>query len=454
LKKKLHIGFDDTDSLKGSCTTHLASVIVTEIFDQVSFLDIPNLIRLNPNIPYKTRGNGAVALRVSGEKADLENCKEIVISFTKKLARVEDENTNPGIVFLKGDVPSNVKKFSLRAMWDVIAIKEVETFQEQKGIELIKFGNGRGRIGSLGAIGNELYDDFTYEHLTYREPKMYGSKRLVDEDSIIKADKLTPLTFNNVDYEYNSIMITPRGADPVFSGIRGETLEAVTEAWNLITPLETIAMQMTYRTNQHTNHHFVKRFLISEILPYKSVIVDGIVNEKPKYIEGSHLIFSIKDSTGKLDCAVYEPTKRFRGQLSKLENGDSVTICGGIRPSSEKHPMTINIESLKVNSLVDTYKLENPFCDNCGSRLKSAGKNKGYKCFKCSSIYRDKKPTKTKLKRDIELKVYLPPIIAQRHLAKPLGRNIDSNKKKPALNVISNYLKKLVDYNKSCDNNY
>ena len=58
MKKVLHIGFDDTDSLRGSCTTHLATLIIHEIFDQVSFLDFPNLIRLNPNIPYKTRGNG------------------------------------------------------------------------------------------------------------------------------------------------------------------------------------------------------------------------------------------------------------------------------------------------------------------------------------------------------------------------------------------------------------
>ncbi|NHJ48745.1 MAG: DUF1743 domain-containing protein [Asgard group archaeon] len=454
MKKKLHIGFDDTDSLKGSCTTHLAAVIVTEIFDRVSFLDMPNLIRLNPNIPYKTRGNGAVALRITGEKVDLDNCKETVIKFTKKLARIEDENTNPGIVFLEGDVPSNVRIFSERAMWDVITIEEVEAYQERDGIDLVKFGNGRGRIGGLAAIGNLLDNDFTYEHLTYREPKKYGSKRLIDEGSVIKADKATPLTFNNVDYEYNSIMITPRGADPVFTGIRGETMEEVSKAWSLIVPHETIAMKMIYRTNQHTNHHFINKIPINKLRPHISAIVQGTVARKPTYIEGSHLIFSIQDSTGELDCAAYEPTKRFRGQLNKLVIGDKITISGGIRPPSENHPLTINIERLEVNSLLEIYKTENPFCDECGSRLKSAGKNKGYKCFKCSSVYREKIPIKTPITREIELKEYLPPIIAQRHLAKPLARKINIEKVKPSIEIIENYISNLVIYNKRISNNY
>ncbi|NHJ38825.1 MAG: DUF1743 domain-containing protein, partial [Asgard group archaeon] len=435
MEKMLHIGFDDTDSLKGSCTTHLASLITTEIFDQITFLDFPNLIRLNPNIPFKTRGNGAVALRIIGEKKDLENSKEIAIKLTEQFARFEDENTNPGIVFLSGDISSKIKEFSKRAMWDVLTIEEAEKFEEKKGIQIIKYGNGRGIIGGLAAIGNPLSNDFTYEHLSYRLPDRYGKKRLINRESVITADKATPLTFNNVDYEYSVIMITPRGADPVFSGIRSETVPEVMKAWKMIEPLEEIAMTMIFRTNQHTNQHFTEYFVINELRPHISAIVKGIVSRQPFYIEGSHLIFSIKDNTGEIDCAAYEPTKRFRGELSKLIIGDDVTIFGGLRPSSENHPLTINVERLQVNSLITNYTFENPICEKCGARLKSAGKNKGYKCFKCSAIYRDKKPLKKIKKRQIEIKEYLPPIIAHRHLTKPFiregrdNRNQQLNKK-------------------------
>ena len=321
MDKKLHIGFDDTDSLKGSCTTHLATLITTEIFNQVTFLDFPNLIRLNPNIPYKTRGNGAIALRISGERSDLENSKEVVINLTEKFARIEDENTNPGIVFLEGEVPSKVMDFSKRAMWDVLTINEAEKFEKMNKIQLIKYRNGRGIVGGLSAIGNLLTNDFTYEHLTYRLPEKYGTKRLINRESIIAADKATPLTFNNVDYDYSAVMITPRGADPVFSGIRGETVSEVIKAWNLIEPLEEIAMTMIFRTNQHTNQHFVNQFSIHELRPHISAIIKGTLSKQPFYIEGSHLIFTIKDNSGEVDCAAYEPTKHFRGDLSKLTIG-------------------------------------------------------------------------------------------------------------------------------------
>ena len=59
----VYIAVDDTDSRTGNCTTYL----LTEIIRELSDLDIignPRLVRLNPAVPWKTRGNGALALRV------------------------------------------------------------------------------------------------------------------------------------------------------------------------------------------------------------------------------------------------------------------------------------------------------------------------------------------------------------------------------------------------------
>ncbi len=64
-KTILNVGFDDTDSPKGMCTTYLAYKIVNYLKkEKVEFLDFPKLIRFNPNIPWKTRGNGAVGLKI------------------------------------------------------------------------------------------------------------------------------------------------------------------------------------------------------------------------------------------------------------------------------------------------------------------------------------------------------------------------------------------------------
>ena len=62
-KSLVQIGMDDIDSPDGRCTTHFACIVVERLREwNVDWLDYPNLIRLNPNIPWKTRGNGAAAL--------------------------------------------------------------------------------------------------------------------------------------------------------------------------------------------------------------------------------------------------------------------------------------------------------------------------------------------------------------------------------------------------------
>ncbi|MFN3621698.1 MAG: DNA-binding protein, partial [Nitrososphaerales archaeon] len=66
----VHIGIDDTDSKIGGCTTYTATEAVKHILiNKVAiFKDYPKIIRLNPNIPWKTRGNAAIALTLETEE--------------------------------------------------------------------------------------------------------------------------------------------------------------------------------------------------------------------------------------------------------------------------------------------------------------------------------------------------------------------------------------------------
>ena len=58
---ELHVGIDDTDSEKGGCTTYTATVLFHELSSRgLKPSDFPWLVRLNPNIPWKTRGSSAV----------------------------------------------------------------------------------------------------------------------------------------------------------------------------------------------------------------------------------------------------------------------------------------------------------------------------------------------------------------------------------------------------------
>ena len=67
--KTIHLGLDDTDSDEGMCTTYLITLILERIMkEDIELLDYPNLIRLNPNIPWKTIWNASLCLRFISDK--------------------------------------------------------------------------------------------------------------------------------------------------------------------------------------------------------------------------------------------------------------------------------------------------------------------------------------------------------------------------------------------------
>ncbi len=91
----LHIGFDDTDSTLGRCTTHLAFKVTSYLSKKnVKFLDYPLLIRLNPNIPWKTRGNGAVCLRIMTEAKNNNNIIDFIKNELEKNSEI-GKGANP-----------------------------------------------------------------------------------------------------------------------------------------------------------------------------------------------------------------------------------------------------------------------------------------------------------------------------------------------------------------------
>jgi tRNA(Ile2)-agmatinylcytidine synthase len=78
-KTRIQVGIDDTDSTRGGCTTYIVAVLVERLEKLgAAFFDYPYLVRLNPNVPWKTRGNGALSLRVECEEKLAAKIKETV----------------------------------------------------------------------------------------------------------------------------------------------------------------------------------------------------------------------------------------------------------------------------------------------------------------------------------------------------------------------------------------
>ena len=415
---RIHLGIDDTDSLAGGCTTKIATNLVLKLDSKgVTFLDHPNLIRLNPNVPWKTRGNGAVCLRIESN-LNIEEVLEIAAEEIEQTARLGDPDTDPGIVVLPGAVQSDLEEFSKEALVRVIRSDEAVSTISRVGAEALSYGSNQGIVGALASIGMPLEDDYTYELIAYRSDEFIGKPRLVDGESVLRMnEEMWQVTFNNVDPETGRILITPRGPDPILCGVRGETPEAVRKAFHMLQIREPVEAWMIFRTNQGTDAHLTRSCKISELQDYSSVVVEGIVKEKPRTIRGGHVIFVLEDETGSVNCAAYEPTGRFRETVRQLEAGDQVRGYGGMRSADEWIPKTLNLEKLEILELAACTSSHNPVCPDCGKRMKSAGRSQGYRCERCGRQATSK--IQQASIRDLVKRIYLPPPRAHRHLTKP-----------------------------------
>jgi tRNA(Ile2)-agmatinylcytidine synthase len=418
----LQVAFDDTDSREGRCTTHLAFKVVEHLKKKqgVVLLDYPLLIRLNPNIPWKTRGNGAICVRLKVQDTDK------VIDYIRQA--VEDgsaigSGANPAIAFLEGDyVPTKLREFSALAMCDIMSRQMSEKVAKAVGVQYFTFGNGQGLVGSLGAMGCLLEGDYTFELIAYRKQKNWGRPRVIEKESVIKFSIDTyPYTFNNYDRNQGRVLIAPHSPDPVFFGIRGESPDIVELALSVLHTEEEIEGWTIFRSNQGTNMHLQHEIRIADIKAYTAGYIRCKVSSKPYVIEGGHVIFTVKQDSAEMPAAVYEPTG-LANIATKLEDGDIIEIGVGVRKGTTKHPKILNVEYLRVLKLAPVYEMLNPLCQMCGKRMKSEGKNKGYQCDRCKHKDYNTKKILILQERRIKTGLYIPTPKAHRHLTKPLQR--------------------------------
>jgi tRNA(Ile2)-agmatinylcytidine synthase len=421
----MHIGLDDTDSIKGGCTTYLAAVLTEKLTQiPVQFIDYPALIRLNPNVPWKTRGNAALCLRFRYPTQLTDDIKQLVLNLWEQHLHVNTKGTNPGLVFYQQeDIPKELTDFSRRTETSIVTLKEAVNLIRKVGAEALGYNNCRGIIGSLAAIGETLTDDYTYELIAYRTTMNYGTKRLVDKESVFNMDKiLQPKVFNNIDNEKQRILITPRGFDPVLFGIRGESADVVKQAFGIVKSLEPIERWVIFRSNQGTDAHLKRVESIDKLEHYSSVILKGVVSKNPQIVPVRHVIFSIKTLFGEIDCAAYEPTGDLRKTARELIIGDSVEVMGAVHKATKTKPLTINLEKINILTLNQKLIQQNPLCPNCQKRLKSMGKQQGFKCEKCGTKYVNLKKQETPIPRTLQTGLYVTSTRSQRHLTKPLRR--------------------------------
>ncbi|MEM1995309.1 MAG: tRNA(Ile)(2)-agmatinylcytidine synthase [Nitrososphaerales archaeon] len=415
----VHIGIDDTDSKMGGCTTYTATEAVRQLLISklAIFKDYPKIIRLNPNIPWKTRGNAAVALTLETDepKAVFETvCRAVEENLTAHL-------DSAATLILDHNL-EQLRDYAQRALYTVVKMSEARALCKKLCTYTKLWGRGSGLKGALAAIGNDLSrGDYTYELLAYRRREYWGKPRLIDPQSVYDLDKhLNGLLFNNYDPETRRILITPHGPDPVYFGIRGESTEALLKALSILKPQQPVDRWMIFRTNQGTAQHLQTKLNPNALKAYESGYIQGVVASRAVIGKGGHLYIHISTNSTKIKCAVYEPTGPFRKLFQQLVEGDFVEVAGGVRRATAKHPKVLNVEYLKIIKLKKILQPVKPLCGSCGIRMKSKGREGYFKCRRCGS---KKKATEfAEATRNLKEGVYIPPPRAHRHLTKPITR--------------------------------
>jgi tRNA(Ile2)-agmatinylcytidine synthase len=421
---EFHIGIDDTDSDKGGCTTYTATVLFQELLGRgFRPSDFPWLVRLNPNIPWKTRGNGALAVHFLVPEDQIEQVECVALGVVEKTTVASAHGTDPAVVFLKGQVPRVLQEYSTRALHDVLSIREARSVATRSGATVHALGGVRGMVGALAAIGAHLDSvEHTFEIIAYRIEENLGSPRRVDHESVRSMNaKSEGRTFNNLDPESGRVLISPHGLDPVLMGIRGYSPEGVLDAFNEVRLQEEVERVMIFRTNQGTDAHLGMARRAVDFKPHQSGTLSGRVDDLPRVLRGGHVVFRLRDESGLVDCAVYRPTGNLAMAARELLPGDRVKAFGGVRGLRRGRP-TLNVEKLEVLHLVEKVELANPICTNCGARCESMGQGQRLRCKKCGQ--RSEKASKIKVvqQRHLQPTVYIPPPRARRHLTMPDSR--------------------------------
>ncbi len=431
----LWVGVDDTDSLGGMCTTFLATEIVREATEEIDLIGFPRLVRLNPNIPWKTRGNGAIALRfgrgvgipqtvggIDGRDVrsfprarGAENpqiLRPLMERLVERWSVFDDPTTNPGFAILRRPPRPG---FYWNAVRDVVRVDDAR--EVARGLGLLRgYKNGRGVIGAVAALSWRPRDR-TYEVLAYRHPRRWGRRRDVVPASVIAMDSAFPSTFNNYDFENAKVVLAPHSPCPVLFGIRGDVPQDLPRAMSMLRG-EPPERWLLFETNQGTDDHV--RPDDWSLRPWTATSIEGVVATRPFTRVGGHAFFDIAGQ-GHVTVAAYEPSKQFRHVVRDLRPGDRVRVWGSVR----QEPRSLNLEKIQVLTLAEEVaKVANPACPACGKRMKSLGHRTGYRCQRDHSRLPAAAAIVQPVARQLVPGYYEPPACARRHITKPLKRHV------------------------------
>lgn len=431
------VGIDDTDSSRGGCTTWVLSELLRLAREEgVDLIGEPRLVRLNPNIPWKTRGNAALAARFgrgrgarrrlgevrgrplwsflrggplpsSREKPFLDRAWERVL----ESSRLGEPGTDPALVAVRRQLPA---RMYYRAVREVVPVAPTRRYLSSVGATVYSKGDGRGVVGASAAIawpGRKV----TWELIAYRPIEREGARRRVDAGSVRSAARKNAGLFLCEDPRTRRLLVTPHTPCPILFGLRATDPRSPISALAEVRS-EPVDRWVLFRTNQGTGDHLLPR-MARELRAFGSGRVSGHVAEVPTVLRGGHVRLRVVDCEGTtLDTVAFEPTKTLPRVLRELFPGDRVQVWGSRGPGP-----AMKLEGLRVLSVAPRWAVGvPPECPDCQRRTRSLGALRGFRCPTCRRRFPPESARRTRLPISLRPGEYHPTPSARRHLA-PLG---------------------------------
>ncbi len=434
------VGVDDTDSPRGGCTTFVMTELLRAARDSgLDVLGEPRLVRLNPNVPWKTRGNAALAARfghgrgpalelgrIDGRAvrgfaqgrppsaAERDAFFETAWATVLAGARTGEERVDPAMVVSPRALPAGLYR---RAVSDLVAVEEVEALLAAAGAEARTRGSPKGLVGAAAALawpGRRA----TWELIAYRHPSAAGRPRRLSAPSVLAAQRTYPDLFLCADGRTRRVLIAPHTPCPILFGLRSARRSPLPLARRAIRS-EPVERWVIFRTNQGTGDH-LRRRPAGALAPYSAGRVRGTVLAGPTVRAGGHVAFSIRDRAGDvLECLAFEPTKTLPRLARRLRPGDRVEVWGG-RAEDPKFRLEGIVLLRPVPRLGPVVP---PRCPACGRTAHSLGTGRGYRCERCRRRFPPELARPATSPEAPARGAYHPTPSARRHLA-PRGPEV------------------------------
>ncbi len=355
----------------------------------------PRLVRLNPAVAWKTRGNGAVALTLSSDEHSADDGQAHVPSdqeladVLERASRVvaagaalDDPSCGPGVVVSPRTLDMELYQ---EAVATIVPAERASRAIVQAQALSWSAGTRRGIIGAAAALAWPQ-QSVTFEILAYRHPSRIGTPRDVSDRCLERIEGAIPDSFHTRGRRGSALSV-PSSPCPVLLGIRARSASHLPKVVDLLEG-EAPASWRIFVTNHATDDHRLFAQVPSAptggatLQPFRPYDVIVEIGPPSRRRRGGHLLRGATLLQGRMriaqiTLAAFEPTKGLRNVLEALAPGDRCEVFGLCT-----RPDVLNLAKVRPLVVAPRPPPEpRPRC--CDRSMRSCGRAGGLRCRTC-----------------------------------------------------------------------